>query len=32
MIDVYTDLQKSQKAEDRDKELSNRLRKVTGFA
>ena len=28
MIDVYTDLQRIQKAEDRDKELSNQLRKA----
>ncbi len=28
MIDVYTDLQRIQKAEDRDKELNNQLRKA----
>lgn len=28
MIDIYTDLQRIQKAEDRDKELSNQLRKT----
>ncbi len=28
MIDIYTDLQRIQKAEDRDKEISNQLRKV----
>ncbi len=28
MIGIYTDLQRIQKAEDRDKELSNQLRKA----
>lgn len=28
MIDIYIDLQRIQKAEDRDKELSNQLRKA----
>ncbi len=28
MIDIYTDLQRIQKAEDKDKELSNQLRKA----
>lgn len=28
MIDIYTDLQRIQKAEDRDKELSNQLLKA----
>ncbi len=28
MIDIYTDLQRIQKAEDRDKELNNQLRKA----
>lgn len=28
MIDIYTDLQRIQKAVDRDKELSNQLRKA----
>lgn len=28
MIDIYTDLQRIQKAEDRDKEISNQLRKA----
>ena len=28
MIDVYTDLQRIQKAEDRDRELNNQLRKA----
>lgn len=28
MIDIYMDLQRIQKAEDRDKELSNQLRKA----
>lgn len=28
MIDIYTDLQRIQKAEDKDKELSNQLRKT----
>ena len=28
MIDIYTDLQRIQKAEDRDKEIGNQLRKA----
>ena len=28
MIDIYTDLQRIQKAQDREKELSNQLRKA----
>ncbi len=28
MIDIYTDLQRIQKAEDKEKELSNQLRKA----
>ena len=28
MIDIYTDLQRIQKAEDKDKELSNQIRKA----
>lgn len=28
MIDIYTDLQRIQKADDRDKEISNQLRKA----
>ena len=28
MIDIYTDLQRIQKAEDRDEELNNQLRKA----
>lgn len=28
MIDIYTDLQRIQKAKDRDKELNNQLRKA----
>lgn len=28
MIDIYTDLQRIQKADDRDKEISNQLRKT----